>query len=118
MQNSQIENIIAHTQLLDCIETNNGHVHRGIVDFISTKHIYMISFPEYDSLDYILLASLWRMEHSHTRFSVYCITHYPHLSIPKVILIHKSDIKHTNVALSPTKKTKQRNFTIKNIKQD
>ncbi len=113
-----IDNDKNSTPLLDFIETKNGHFYTGVHDFISTKHIYFIPVPNEKPLDFLLLAALWRMEHSNTRFSVYCLTHYSTITPPQAILIHKADILKTNVNLLPTKKTKQRNFTIKNIKQD
>lgn len=101
--------------LLDYIETKNGILHYGIIDFITTKHVYLFDFSKDESPDYILMAAYWKMTNSVTRFSVFCIIEYPNIRLPRVVLIPKSNIKATNAVLTPTKKPKQRNFTIKDI---
>lgn len=103
------------TGLLDFIETLDGKFIRGVADFISTKHVYIYNFNDVENLDLLLITLLWRMENPSTRFSIYMLTRFPSLPLPRVVLIHKADIKNTNIQFIPTPKPKQRNLTIKEL---
>lgn len=93
-------------------------MHYGIVDYVTTKHLYMFDFSKNENPDYILLASWWKMSIDPNRFSVYCVLNYPELKLPRTVLIPKALIKKTNASTIPTKKPKQRNFTIKSSAKD
>lgn len=98
--------------LLNNIEKKNGQKLFGVIDYISTKHVYFFDFSK-TTPDMIMLASFWKMEQFPARFSVYCITNYPALKLPPVVLIPKIDINTADIDLQPTKKAKQRTFSIK-----
>lgn len=107
-----MEQSVAISSLLNVIEKKNGQSLFGVIDYISTKHVYFFDFSK-TTPDMILLAATWKMEQFPSRFSVYCITNYPDLKLPPVLLIPKIDINKADMDLQATKRTKQRTFAIK-----
>lgn len=81
--------------IFDEITFNDGETKYGIIDYISTKHLYFFDFTEIDDAAYSILAIAWRAEclEDPKRFSVFCLINYPRLRLPKAKLIPKSAIK-------------------------
>lgn len=100
------------TSLLDTLILKDGSKLHGIVDYVTTKHVYFFDFTIESHPDYIFMALLWKLDFSHQRFSVFSIR-FPQRALPQVRLISKNDIIFTNKDLSPTKKPKQRKSTLK-----
>lgn len=100
--------------LLDTITLKDNTQLHGIVDYVTTKHIYFFDFSKESATDYIMLVMLWKSsEKTETRFSVYCISEHPRTILPRVILIPKSNIKSSTKLLRQTKSIKQRRFQLK-----
>lgn len=101
------------TPLLDKITLKDGRTLTGIMDFVSTKQIYILDFTNNEEVDYLLLAMLWKGNKPEMRFSVYCSIYYPSLKLPKAILIPKNNISETSRQIDTTKISKVKKRTIK-----
>src|SRR4030065_1216963 len=99
--------------MLDTIKLKDGRTLIGIVDFISNKQIYFFDFSKEISVDFILLAILWKGNSPDLRFSVYTTINYQNLNLPRAILIPTNHIKTSTKQFVPTKKPKQRKKVVK-----
>jgi hypothetical protein len=102
------------TRLLDQIELNDGRIFIGIIDFVSTKQIYVFDFTREPKEEFILLAILWKGYNPELRFSVYCSINYPDIRLPRAILIPKNHITSTDKEVQLTKPNKTKKKIIKN----
>lgn len=101
------------SKLLTTIQLKDGRTLTGIVDFIIGKQLYFFDFSHEYNIDYLMLTLLWRGNHPHLRFSVYCTIHFPELILPRAILIPLSNIEQTNHHLTKNIKQKVRKIRIK-----
>lgn len=90
------------SRLLDIVETNI-ETKKGIVDFVSTKHIIFYDLSDNNDPKLTALIIIWRTYFSDTRFSIFVSLYGGDISIPSPILISKKGINDTNHSLTPNK---------------
>ena len=87
--------------LLESITLTDGRTFNGIVDFVTTKHIYFLDFSNNTDATLIQLASEWKLDEStDMRFSVWMLKHYPSYKLPTTRLIPTNNI--VNKKYDPT----------------
>lgn len=100
--------------LLDTIALDDGTILHGVVDYVTSKHVYFFDFTKGINPDYIILTILWKgSEYHNKRFSVYCLLVHPRVILPRVILIPTAHIVNSNRMIYPRKKNKQKKMIIK-----
>lgn len=92
--------------LLDEVVLLDGTKITGVIDYCSTKQIYMYKFEKQTEVDFTLLACLWKGNDYMKRFSVYVLLNYPNVTLPPAVVIPKVNIKECNRDLTNTKEKK------------
>lgn len=99
--------------VLDRVTLKNGLTLVGIVDYVNKKHIHFFDFTNTDNPNLVLIAMVWRTSKSNLRFSVYSTINHPNIKIPNIKLIHRKDIKDSNIQIFTTPPEKKDRKTIK-----
>jgi hypothetical protein len=98
--------------LLNRLTLKDGTQLRGIIDYVSDKHVYFFDTAD-TTIDFLMLAILWVGNADHLRFSVYVTQYYPGIILPTAKLIPIANITNSNKQIEPTAKIKQRKRMIK-----
>lgn len=101
--------------LLDRVKTIQKDMN-GIVDYLAKKHIIFYDFTRCNDTNLILLVMLWRLSEDHdTRFSIFCKTNFPHITLPPPVVIPTNSIKNKKevgiVYTIPTSKVRKVTLT-------
>ena len=82
--------------LFDVVRLKGGRTITGIVDHVTYRHVYIFDCSCDNNLLLVVLASLWKANAPHMRFSHYCLSTYPRIQLPNVKLLARSAVEETS----------------------